>query len=104
MNAGAIEAGVESLRNAVAGARGSGDTDVETLALFSLGSALIHATKGKDEEGAAALHRSIAAAEAAGQRSVAASAHRELGYVEVLRGDYPRAADVAPDRGGAGGR
>ena len=92
VNAGAIEAGLESLRNAVAGARASGDTEIETVALFSLGSALVHATKGKDEEGAAALHRSITAAEATGQRPVAASAHRELGYVEVLRGDYPRAA------------
>jgi tetratricopeptide (TPR) repeat protein len=92
VNAGAIEAGLESLRNAVAGARGSGDAEIETVALFSLGSALVHATKGKDEEGAAALHRSITAAEATGQRSVAASAHRELGYVELLRGDYPRAA------------
>ncbi len=34
---------------------------------------------------------SIAAAEATGQRAIAASAHRELGYVELLRGDYPRA-------------
>lgn len=91
MNAGAIEAGVESLRNAAAGARASGDTEIETLALFALGSALVHATKGKDEEGAAALHRSIAAAETTGQRAMAASAHRELGYIEVLRGDYPRA-------------
>src|SRR6185436_19165695 len=92
VNAGAIEAGLESLRNAVLGVRASGDTEIETAALLSLGSALIHATKGKDEEGAAALHRSIAAAETTWQRSVAASAHRELGYVEVLRGDYPRAA------------
>ena len=91
MNAGAIEAGLESLRHAVAGARGSGDVEIEAEALLSLGSALIHATKGKDEEGAAALHRSITAAEETGQRSIAASAHRELGYVEVLRGDYPRA-------------
>jgi tetratricopeptide (TPR) repeat protein len=91
VSAGAIEAGVENLRNAVAEARGSGDTEIETLALLSLGSALVHATKEKDEEGAAALHRSIAAAEATGQRSIAASAHRELGYVELLRGDYPRA-------------
>ena len=91
VNAGAIEAGLESLRHAVAGARGSGDAEIEAEALLSLGSALIHATKGKDEEGAAALHRSITAAEETGQRSIAASAHRELGYVEVLRGDYPRA-------------
>jgi DNA-binding SARP family transcriptional activator len=92
VNAGAIEAGLESLRNAVAGARASDEFEVETEALLALGSALIHATKGKDEEGAAALHRSITAAEATGQRSVSASAHRELGYVELLRGDYPRAA------------
>jgi DNA-binding SARP family transcriptional activator len=91
VNAGAIEAGLESLRNAVSGAHGSGDPEIETLALFALGSALVHATKGRDEEGAAALHRSIAAAETTGQRAVAASAHRELGYVELLRGDYPRA-------------
>jgi len=91
VSAGAVEAGVESLRNAVVGAHRAGDPEIETLALFSLGSALVHATKGRDEEGAAALHRSIAAAEATEQRAVAASAHRELGYVELLRGDYPRA-------------
>ncbi len=91
VSAGAIEAGVEGLRNAVAGARESGQTGIEAAALLALGSALVHATKGKDEEGAAALHRSIAAADAMGQPALAASAHRELGYVEVLRGDYLRA-------------
>ena len=94
VNAGAIEAGLESLRNAVAGARASNELEVETVALLALGSALIHATKGRDEEGAAALHRSITRAAETGQRSVAASAHRELGYVEVLRGDYPRATTL----------
>ncbi len=74
--------------------RDSGDAEIEAAALLALGSALVHATKGKDEEGAAALHRSIAAAETTGQRSIAASAHRELGYVEMLRGDYPRATDA----------
>ena len=92
MDAGAIEAGIESLRNAAVAARASGDTEIEAVALLSLGSALVHATKEKDEEGAAALHRSIAVAETTGQRAVAASAHRELGYVELLRGDYPRAS------------
>ena len=101
VNAGAIEAGLESLRNAVAASRGAGATEEEAAALLALGSALVHSTKGKDEEGAAALHRCIAAAEATGRPALAASAHRELGYVEVLRGDYPRALDVAPSRGGA---
>ena len=91
VDAGAIEAGIESLRNAAAAAHASGHAEIETAALLSLGSALVHATKEKDEEGAAALHRSIAAAESTGQRAVAASAHRELGYVELLRGNYPRA-------------
>ena len=91
VNAGAIEAGLEGLRNAVAGSRGSGEIELEAAACLALGSALVHATKGKDEEGAAALHRSIAAADETGARAVAASANRELGYVEVLRGDYVRA-------------
>jgi len=91
VNAGAIDAGLESLRSAVSGSRDAGQTEVEAAALLALGSALVHSTTGKDEEGAAALHRCIAAAETTGQRALAASAHRELGYVEVLRGDYPRA-------------
>ena len=91
VSAGAVQAGVDSLRSAVAGSRASGDRALEAAALLSLGAALVHATKGKDEEGAAALHRSITAAEASGERAVAASANRELGYVELLRGDYVRA-------------
>ncbi len=90
VNAGAIGPGIEILRNAVAGCSESDETALEAAALLALGTALIHATKGKDEEGAAALHRSIAAAETAGERAIAASAHRELGYVELLRGDYVR--------------
>ena len=91
VTAGAIEAGLEKLRNAVAGTRESGETALEAAACLALGSALVHATKGKDEEGAAALHRSIAAAESTGAKATATSAHRELGYVELLRGDYARA-------------
>jgi tetratricopeptide (TPR) repeat protein len=91
VSAGAVVAGVEGLRNAVAACREAGETDLEAGALLAFGSALVHATKGKDEEGAAALHRSIATAEVTGQRAIAAAAHRELGYVELLRGDYLRA-------------
>jgi DNA-binding SARP family transcriptional activator len=91
VGAGAIAAGVETLRNAVLAAREGGEAELEAAACLSLGSALVHATKGKDEEGAAALHRAIAAAESTGRRDLAASAHRELSYVEVLRGDFVRA-------------
>lgn len=91
VNVGAMGPGLENLRNAVAGSRDLGDRDLEAAALLALGTALIHATKGRDEEGAAALHRCIAAAEIVGERALAASAHRELGYVELLRGDYVHA-------------
>ncbi len=104
VEAGAVEVGIDGLRDAVIGARETNDTSLEASALLGLGSALVHATKGRDEEGAAALHRAIAAAESVGERRIAASAHRELGYVELLRGDYPRAnvllrsaADLADD-------
>jgi tetratricopeptide (TPR) repeat protein len=58
--------------------------------MLALGSALVHAARGRDEDGAAMLHRAIAAAEEASDRPTQAAAHRELGYVEVLRGEYPR--------------
>ncbi|HZP91065.1 MAG TPA: BTAD domain-containing putative transcriptional regulator [Actinomycetota bacterium] len=91
VDAGAIEAGLETLRGATDAARAAGEPELEAAACLALGTALVHAAKGKDEEGAAALHRCIAVAESTGQRDLATSAHRELGYVEVLRGDFARA-------------
>ena len=46
--------------------------------------------RGQDGEGAETLHQAIAAAERAGDASLAAQAHRELGYVELLRARYDR--------------
>ena len=91
VSAGALNPGLEALRNAVAAAHAHGDDDLEAEALFALGSALAHATSGNSEEGTAALHRCVTVAESIGDRSVAASANRELGYVDLLRGDYLRA-------------
>ena len=91
VDAGAIEAGLETLRGATDAARETGQAELEAAACLALGTALVHAAKGKDEEGAAALHRCIAVAEGTGRRDLATSAHRELGYVEVLRGDFARA-------------
>jgi len=90
VGAGAIDAGVRELREAAETA--AGDPVIEALAWCALGSALVHATKGRDEEGAAALHRAIRAAESVGDRATLAAAHRELGYVEVLRAAYARGA------------
>jgi hypothetical protein len=46
----------------------------------------VHAARGSDEEGAAALHEAAGLAEPLGDRASAALAHRELGYVDLLRG------------------
>jgi DNA-binding SARP family transcriptional activator len=89
VGAGAVDAGVRELREAAEAA--AGDASIEAVAWCALGSALVHATKGRDEDGAAALHRAIRAAESVGDRRTLAAAHRELGYVEVLRAAYERA-------------
>ena len=89
--AGAVDAGLDSLRRAAVEAQSSHDTGLEAEALFVLGSSLIHAPRGRDMEGSVILHRAIEVASAAGLASVAAGAKRELGYVEMLAARYDRA-------------
>jgi DNA-binding SARP family transcriptional activator len=84
--AGAVDAGLQSLRRAVVEAERSGDTALHGRALTALGSALIHAARGRDEEGSVVLHEAIAVTKAAGDRATAVTAHRELGFVEVQAG------------------
>jgi DNA-binding SARP family transcriptional activator/predicted negative regulator of RcsB-dependent stress response len=104
VDAGAVDVGIAGLRDAVHAARAADEPQLEAAALVALGTALVHAAKGRDEEGSAALHRAIMVADRAGVRPLAAAAHRELGYVEYLRGEYPRgtlllraASDLARD-------
>lgn len=92
VRAGAIDSGVESLRMAAVGAQAAGDSELEARSLAAVGSALVHAARGGDEEAAIALHRARVVAERGGHLAVAAVASNELGYVEVLRGRYARAA------------
>lgn len=84
--AGAVEHGIELLRQACAEAEGSGDGAVHGRALLALGGALVHAVRGQDEEGALVLTRAIAAAEAAGDRETLVSALRELAYTDIQAG------------------
>ena len=102
--AGALEAGLQCLRRAVADARAAAALELQAKALVALGSALVHAARGRDEEAAAALHEALAVASRTDLASVAAAAARELGFVEFLRGRYERAerwlaraAEFAPD-------
>ncbi len=88
--AGALDAGLQCLRRAILEADGTGDAAVRTRARVALGSALVHAARGRDEEGATALHEALAVGRDSSP-SLAAAACRELGYVEFLRGRYERA-------------
>ncbi|WP_049797398.1 tetratricopeptide repeat protein [Kribbella flavida] len=84
--AGAVEAGLECLRRAVSEAARSHDVALRGRALAALGGALVHAIRGRDEEGAIVLHEAIAVAQQAGDRATVVTAYRELGFVEVQAG------------------
>ena len=84
--AGAVEAGLQCLRWAAAEADRCADTQLKGQALAALGGALIHATRGRDEEGSILLHEAIELAWQTGDRPTAVAAYRELGFVEVQAG------------------
>lgn len=91
LDAGAVEPGVEILRRACAEAAAAGAPALEARTLTALGSALVHAVRGRDEEGAARLHEALRLAEHCGERAVAAVACRELGYIDTQAGRNPSA-------------
>ena len=91
MAAGAVAAGFECLRRAVYEAHAAGDLELKSEALFALGHAFVHAARGRDDEGATALHECLQLAETTGNETLASSTYRELGYVEYLRARYDRA-------------
>jgi DNA-binding SARP family transcriptional activator len=86
IDAGAVEPGLECLRLASAEAAASGDVALHARSLSELGSALVHAVRGRDQEGAAVLHEALVSAERAGEQATAAMACRELGYIDVQAG------------------
>jgi DNA-binding SARP family transcriptional activator len=86
LDAGAVDPGVACLRLAVGEARALGDHELLARALTALGSALVHAVRGRDEEGAALLHEALAMADETKDRATALEACRELGYVDVQAG------------------
>jgi DNA-binding SARP family transcriptional activator len=90
--AGAADAGVETLRRAAEEAAGAHDLALEAQVLTALGSALVHAVRGFDGEGAVVLHRALIAARAAQRPGVAANILRELAFVNVQAGRHVSAA------------
>jgi len=90
LRAGVLDPGLQCLRRAMADADVLGDVPLRKRARVALGGALVHAARGRDEEGAAALHEALGIGDGEAPASDAA-ASRELGYVEFLRGRYERA-------------
>lgn len=89
--AGAVEAGIDCLRRSVDELRYAEDARLLSAALCELGGALVHAVRGRDEEGAAVLHEALECAGRSDSHS-AARACRELGFVDVQAGRRARAA------------
>ncbi len=84
--AGALEHGLRCLRQARTEAGACGDRVLLACALVALGTALVHAVRGRDEEGAAVLHEALAVAEAASHRETLLAALRELAYTDIQAG------------------
>lgn len=91
LRAGVLEAGLQCLRRAIADADALGDEFLRKRSRVALGGALVHAARGRDEEGAAALHEALGLGSGA-TPELDAAACRELGYVEFLGGRYERAS------------
>lgn len=89
--AGAVDAGVSSLRTAARLADRAGATRLRVSSRLVLAESLIHALGGFDEAGLAALHEADEIAIANDLAGAAAQARAELGYVDFLRGRYDRA-------------
>ncbi|MGY1744238.1 BTAD domain-containing putative transcriptional regulator [Blastococcus sp. SYSU D00695] len=89
--AGAVDAGLASLRTGVRLADRSGSPPGRTRARLVLAEALVHTLRGLDDEGLGLLHEAERIAAAAGDGSAAAAARAELGYVDFLRARYSRA-------------
>ena len=106
ISAGAISAGVDSLRAAVRLAD-RGEWNTRRIACrLALGEALIHTLRGFDEEGTAVLHEADEIARTSGDPGAMAVARAELGYVAFLRARYDRAEvwlrDALERSGGSG--
>jgi DNA-binding SARP family transcriptional activator len=92
INAGSFDSGVRALARAAAEAKACAAHELEAESWLALGTALVHSARGRDEEGADALLRASSLAEERGLGDLAAAAHRELAYVDILQARYARCA------------
>jgi DNA-binding SARP family transcriptional activator len=92
LDAGSADAGIETLRRAAEEAERAGDPPLQAGVLRTLGSALVHAVRGFDGEGAVVLHRALVIARAAGRQSLTADILRELAFADLQAGRHASAA------------
>lgn len=90
VTAGAVDTGLGALRSATVAARALSDGHLLAATLVELGSALIHAVRGTDQDGLALLHEALPLAQEHGASDLATMAMREIGYVDLLRARYQR--------------
>ena len=91
LDAGSADAGVETLRRAAEEAEHVRDPLVLADVLAALGSALVHAVRGFDGEGAVVLNRALAAARSAGGgRLLPRSCESSRSWMCKPGGMYPR--------------
>jgi DNA-binding SARP family transcriptional activator len=88
LDAGSAEAGVETLRRAAEEAERSDDDALHADVLRTLGSALVHAVRGFDGEGAVVLHRALTVARNCDAPALAADILRELAFVDLQAGRH----------------
>lgn len=91
VSAGALEAGVGSLRTAIRLADRADAFRLRVSSRLVLAEALIHSLRGLDEEGLGTLHQADSIALAGDDREAVAQARAEFGYVNFLRARYDRA-------------
>lgn len=91
VSAGAVEAGIGSLRTAMRLADTAGTARLRVGSRLVLAEALVHSLRGRDEEGLAALYEVDEIALAHDLPEAVARARSELGYVDFLRARYERA-------------
>ncbi|MFB9237685.1 hypothetical protein ACFFWC_19350, partial [Plantactinospora siamensis] len=78
----------------------SGDLELQADVLRTLGSALVHAVRGFDGEGAVVLHRAMAAARRAGLPALVGDVLRELAFVDLQAGRHALAERALTEAAG----
>ena len=88
---GASDIGIDKLRLASEQAQLSQNNYLHAKSLFELGTALVHAVRGYDDEGLISLRQSLEIAEHCEAKDIEVSCLREIGYVEAYAGHRPEA-------------